>query len=143
MTPTIAEMTLTLYGYIIERLPPTPSRFHYIFNLRDLSRIYEGLTISTPDKFKTVNQMIRLWRNECLRIFYDRLINDKDKDIFTVNKMALNTIWSMQEFRCAQQFNITIKAVAKETDVQNKICHLKVIYLRCKSLLLLVSHLFS
>ncbi|CAM6123467.1 unnamed protein product [Calypogeia fissa] len=87
LTPTIAEMTLTLYGYIIEKLPPTPSRFHYIFNLRDLSRIYEGLTLSTPDKFKTADQMIRLWRNECLRIFYDRLINDKDKDTFT-SKMS-------------------------------------------------------
>lgn len=69
---------------MIERLPPTPSRFHYIFNLRDLSRVYEGLTLSTIDKVKTVAQMVRLWRNECLRIFYDRLINDGDKSIVEV-----------------------------------------------------------
>lgn len=77
-------MTLNLYNYIIERLPPTPSRFHYIFNLRDLSRIYEGLTFSTIDKVKRVGQMIRLWRNECLRIFYDRLIDDGDRKIVEV-----------------------------------------------------------
>lgn len=89
----ITEMTLALYGFIVEKLPPTPSRFHYIFNLRDLSRIYEGLTLSTPDKFKTVPQFVRLWRNECLRIFYDRLINDKDKDIVTVRASPLPIFW--------------------------------------------------
>ncbi|KAL2608307.1 hypothetical protein R1flu_026880 [Riccia fluitans] len=80
---TITEMTLGLYAFIVEKLPPTPSRFHYIFNLRDLSRIFEGLTLSTPDKFKTVPEIVRLWRNECLRIFFDRLINEKDKEIVT------------------------------------------------------------
>jgi dynein heavy chain len=42
----LTDVTLELYNFIIDRLPPTPSRFHYIFNLRDLSRIYEGLLFS-------------------------------------------------------------------------------------------------
>ena len=46
-------MTLELYATIVEKLPPTPKRFHYVFNLRDLSRIYQGLLLSTPDKFPT------------------------------------------------------------------------------------------
>lgn len=37
----ITGLTLELYTHIVNHLPPTPSRFHYIFNLRDLSRIYE------------------------------------------------------------------------------------------------------
>jgi dynein heavy chain, axonemal len=44
-------MTLELLEQIKERLPRTPIKFHYIFNLRDLSRIYEGLCQLTPDKF--------------------------------------------------------------------------------------------
>jgi dynein heavy chain len=60
-------------------LPRTPVKFHYIFNLRDLSRVYEGLTRSTVDKFTTKNSIIRLWRNECLRVFCDRLINEEDR----------------------------------------------------------------
>jgi dynein heavy chain len=49
---TIAGVTLELYNFICDKLPPTPSRFHYVFNLRDLSRLYEGLLLSTPDKCK-------------------------------------------------------------------------------------------
>uniref|UniRef100_A0A8D3AXA9 AAA+ ATPase domain-containing protein n=1 Tax=Scophthalmus maximus TaxID=52904 RepID=A0A8D3AXA9_SCOMX len=68
--------TLELYSSIIKDLPPTPSKFHYIFNLRDLSRVYNGLTLT---KFLTVTQFVRVWRNECLRIFHDRLIDETDK----------------------------------------------------------------
>ncbi|XP_035496799.2 dynein axonemal heavy chain 10-like [Scophthalmus maximus] len=71
--------TLELYSSIIKDLPPTPSKFHYIFNLRDLSRVYNGLTLTKPDRFLTVTQFVRVWRNECLRIFHDRLIDETDK----------------------------------------------------------------
>ncbi|XP_029296329.1 dynein heavy chain 10, axonemal [Cottoperca gobio] len=71
--------TLELYNHIIKDLPPTPSKFHYIFNLRDLSRVYNGLTLTKPDRFLTVTQFVRVWRNECLRIFHDRLVDETDK----------------------------------------------------------------
>ncbi|KAK9522770.1 hypothetical protein VZT92_019216 [Zoarces viviparus] len=71
--------TLELYSNIIKDLPPTPSKFHYIFNQRDLSRVYNGLTLTKPDRFLTVTQFLRVWRNECLRIFHDRLIDETDK----------------------------------------------------------------
>ncbi|KAM6051570.1 dynein axonemal heavy chain 10-like [Theristicus caerulescens] len=75
----ITVCTLELYKMIIRDLPPTPSKFHYIFNLRDLSRVYNGLVLTTPERFQTVTQMVRVWRNECLRVFHDRLINEADK----------------------------------------------------------------
>lgn len=59
----------------------TPVKFHYIFNLRDLSRIYEGLTRSTLDKFFNKDQFLRLWRNEVTRVFSDKLITKEDKDL--------------------------------------------------------------
>ena len=49
LTAKITDMTLKLYRQIVELLPRTPVKFHYIFNLRDLSRVYEGLTRSTID----------------------------------------------------------------------------------------------
>ena len=37
----ITDITLKFYDELVAALPATPSKFHYIFNLRDLSRIYE------------------------------------------------------------------------------------------------------
>lgn len=70
----ITNMTLKLYNMIVQQLPRTPSKFHYIFNLRDLSRVYEGLCRSTPEKFGELEEFVRLWRNESQRVFCDKLI---------------------------------------------------------------------
>ncbi|XP_036352277.2 dynein axonemal heavy chain 10 [Ochotona princeps] len=75
----LTSCTLALYKNIVQDLPPTPSKFHYIFNLRDLSRVFNGLVLTNPERFQTVGQMVRVWRNECLRVFHDRLINETDK----------------------------------------------------------------
>ena len=58
---------------------PTPASF-IIFNLRDLGKIF-GLSQATPDKVATSAQFVRMWHNECLRVFHDRLISDEDKGI--------------------------------------------------------------
>ena len=86
--PKITQATMSLYYTIIEKLPRTPVKFHYIFNLRDLSRIYEGLLQSTVDKFDTKEKFIRLWRNESARVFSDRLINSTDKELIGVTVMG-------------------------------------------------------
>jgi len=49
----ITNATINIYNSCKEKLPRTPTKFHYTFNLRDLSRIYEGLYLSTPDKIST------------------------------------------------------------------------------------------
>jgi dynein heavy chain len=53
IVPKVTTATLNLYFSICEKLPRTPVKFHYIFNLRDLSRVYEGLTLVTIDKCST------------------------------------------------------------------------------------------
>jgi dynein heavy chain len=60
----LTDVTLQLYTALLEKLPPTPSRFHYVFNLRDLSRVYEGLLRSTPATVQAPADFLRLWRNE-------------------------------------------------------------------------------
>jgi dynein heavy chain len=44
----LTETAISLYDSIVEALPPTPTKFHYVFNLRDLSRIFEGMCLSSP-----------------------------------------------------------------------------------------------
>ncbi len=74
-----------LQSSILDALPPTPSKFHYIFNLRDLSRTFNGLVLTTPERFQTSGQIARVWRNECLRVLYDRLIDAQDRQFIDVN----------------------------------------------------------
>ena len=81
LTPTLTEITIQLYQMIVKELPPTPSKFHYIFNLRDLSRVYYGLSLTVPERYTEEALFIRVWRNECLRIFHDRLISAEDKTL--------------------------------------------------------------
>lgn len=75
---TLVNMTIGLFKQIIIELPPTPSKFHYIFNLKDLSRIFAGMLQLHSSFFKDPRQLVRVWRNEFHRVICDRLINDQD-----------------------------------------------------------------
>ena len=74
----LTAATLQLYNTILEKLPPTPTKFHYIFNLRDLGRVYEGVCLASPALYSSAASIVRLWRNESMRILGDRLINEGD-----------------------------------------------------------------
>lgn len=87
IVPKITTATMNLYQTIKEKLPRTPIKFHYTFNLRDLSRVFEGLLLSTIDKFNTPEKFIRLWRNEAIRVFADRLIDSTDQELIAVTVM--------------------------------------------------------
>ncbi|KAJ3328734.1 Dynein heavy chain 10, axonemal, partial [Blyttiomyces sp. JEL0837] len=96
----LTSMTLKLYSEVVKNLLPTPSKFHYIFNLRDISRVYEGLCQATPDHFTAGKHFSRLWRNEALRVFYDRLVSDQDRTYCNklINRLVLDNFESDEEY---------------------------------------------
>ncbi|XP_047348543.1 dynein axonemal heavy chain 10 isoform X3 [Vespa velutina] len=77
----IVHITLELYQIVLTELLPTPSKFHYIFNMRDISRIMAGVVQSHPDYFPTADRFVRLWRNEFTRVICDRLITEDDQNL--------------------------------------------------------------
>jgi dynein heavy chain len=74
--------TVEIYIKIQEDLRPTPSKFHYLFNLRDVSKVVQGMCMVKPQSIQTEDVFMRLWVNECCRVFHDRLINTDDTQWF-------------------------------------------------------------
>ena len=70
---------IDLYGSISKSLKPTPSKFHYIYNLRDLSKVFQCMLMATPKSISSGEVFTRLWIHECMRIFGDRLIAVEDR----------------------------------------------------------------
>lgn len=96
----VVQMTLDLFKIATVELPPTPSKFHYIFNLKDLSRTYAGILLTSPVNFTDGRQLVRVWRNEFTRVFCDRLINDSDINLIR-DKMSemINKNFRQPEYR--------------------------------------------
>jgi dynein heavy chain len=82
MVPAIIASTLAIYDWSVKSLLPTPQKSHYIFNLRDVSRVVKGMLQSSPAKFADTEKIIRLWNHEIYRVFYDRLMEDADRETF-------------------------------------------------------------
>ncbi|EGD79180.1 outer dynein arm heavy chain beta [Salpingoeca rosetta] len=61
---------------------PTAIKFHYVFNLRDLTNVFQGIAFSTGDTFKTPLQVARLLLHECERVYSDKLVTEEDLVLF-------------------------------------------------------------
>ena len=61
---------------------PIPAKFHYTFNLRDVSKVVMGLTQSNSERIRSEMSLLRLFIHEGSRVFCDRLIDQKDKEWF-------------------------------------------------------------
>jgi len=82
----LVQCTINMYNTISSELLPTPAKSHYTFNLRDLSKVIQGVLGGEPKKIPDVAALVRLWCHENQRVFQDRLVSDEDREWF-VNLM--------------------------------------------------------
>jgi dynein heavy chain len=80
LAPIVVSATMQVYKSSIEGLLPTPAKSHYTFNLRDFSRVINGVLLVPAKAAGDKNKMCRLWAHEVFRVFYDRLVDDQDRN---------------------------------------------------------------
>lgn len=76
----LTKGTIDLWVKVKAKMLPTPSKFHYIFNMRDLSRVFQGILFCPHDTVEIGNTLLQLWFHECERVLSDKLVNLVDKN---------------------------------------------------------------
>jgi dynein heavy chain len=75
----IVKSTIDVYNIILEELRPTPAKPHYTFNMRDVSKVFQGLLMTDRRRVQNQVHLGRMWIHESTCVFGDRLINEQDK----------------------------------------------------------------
>ncbi|XP_049764343.1 dynein axonemal heavy chain 2 [Schistocerca cancellata] len=102
----ITLATIDLYNAVCSKMLPTPTKIHYLFNLRDISKVFQGLLRSHREYHYTKNRMLRLWVHECYRVFNDRLVDEKDIEWF----------FNQMNDQLGKHFDLTFSSVCPEKE---------------------------
>lgn len=72
-----------IYLNTIKDFLPTPTKCHYTFNLRDMSKVIQGMLMCRLDDLEDKSYLVMLYMSETFRVFRDRLVDVKDRQKFS------------------------------------------------------------
>ncbi|KAL3669840.1 hypothetical protein V7S43_005217 [Phytophthora oleae] len=94
-----ADATCELFQLVVQGLLPTPAKCHYTFNLRDVTKLIQGIVLGTGVSGPPTNNatgsgltpstVMNLWAHEAIRVFRDRLTDNTDRKWFSEQLVAV------------------------------------------------------
>ncbi|KAI5736150.1 hypothetical protein M8J76_000441 [Diaphorina citri] len=86
----VLQLAIGMHTKLAQTFLPTAVKFHYIWNLRDLDNVFQGMLFASGDCVRSSSQLVRLWMHEASRVYGDKMVDKKD--IETFNKMLVENI---------------------------------------------------
>ncbi|XP_003791058.1 dynein heavy chain 14, axonemal [Otolemur garnettii] len=78
----IISCCLAIYHQVRQNMLPTPTKCHYMFNLRDLFKLLVGLLQAEKVVINSREMAARLFIHEATRVFCDRLNDSTEQELF-------------------------------------------------------------
>ena len=78
----LTTMLINVFHTIKKEKLPTPTCPVYLFNMRDMSKVVQGIMQAHPDYFDTRDAVLRLFVHEATCVFGDRLNSLDDREWF-------------------------------------------------------------
>ncbi|XP_033238860.1 dynein heavy chain 3, axonemal [Drosophila pseudoobscura] len=115
----LAEAMVSVYREAIRTLLPTPAKSHYSFSLRDITRVFQGIVMVPAKRMPDPEKLGRLWAHETYRVFYDRLVDQRDRDRLLI--MAIDACKTCLRFPLEQAFAERVEPGEKlsDNDIRN------------------------
>ncbi|CDJ49023.1 hypothetical protein EBH_0056020 [Eimeria brunetti] len=79
---TIAVSTVALHQTVRQTFRPKPGKPHYLFSMRDISKVVQGLYLADHRCIEDRDILLKLWYHECQRVYQDRLASNPEVDRF-------------------------------------------------------------
>ncbi|KAA6419077.1 MAG: flagellar outer dynein arm heavy chain beta [Trebouxia sp. A1-2] len=120
----LVDASIELHRHVMNNFLPSAVKFHYQFNLRELSNITQGLLRMTKDYYREPVKVVRLWVHECERVLADRMINDTDMTKFnefrvTVTKKYFDDVNQAEVEARPLLYNNFMTVAADDTPIYN------------------------
>jgi len=106
---------LGLHASVSGTFKKTAANFHYEFNIRHISNVFQGLLVSEPKQFISADKFVLLWLHESERVYGDCLVSLAD----------LTKYNNLTQIQCKNHFSSfpIAKFYAKENAVPLVFCH--------------------
>eukprot|EP01022_Parablepharisma_sp_SALTPOND_P010207 TRINITY_DN1419_c0_g1_i1.p1 TRINITY_DN1419_c0_g1~~TRINITY_DN1419_c0_g1_i1.p1 ORF type:complete len:3283 (-),score=375.81 TRINITY_DN1419_c0_g1_i1:11360-21208(-) len=75
----IVTSSVELFEEVLATLKPVPVKFHYTFTTRDLSKLFQSISVVSRKNASNPETFVKLWAHESTKVFGDRLCSETDR----------------------------------------------------------------